>query len=76
MNYKEHAGRPSTSTTGENINKVNKIVLANPRITVTEVAEDLNISIGSCHSILTNNLGMSRIVVKFVPMTNNTVMVS
>ncbi|VEN48079.1 unnamed protein product [Callosobruchus maculatus] len=67
VNDEERAGRPSTSTTDENIDKVKKIVLANRRITVREVAEDLNISIGSCHSILTNDLGMSRIAAKFVP---------
>jgi len=67
VNDEERAGRPSTSTTDENIDKVKKIVLANRRITVREVAEDLNISIGSCHSIFTNDLGMKRVAAKFVP---------
>ncbi|VEN48760.1 unnamed protein product [Callosobruchus maculatus] len=67
VNDEERAGRPSTSTTDENIDKVKKIVLTNLRITVREVAEDLNISIGPCHSILTNDLGMSRVAAKFVP---------
>ena len=67
VNDEERAGHPSTSTTDEKIDKVNKIVLANRRITVREVAEGLNISIGSCHSIFTNDLGMSRVVAKFVP---------
>lgn len=67
VNDEERAGRPSTSTTDENIDEVKKIVLANRRITVREVAEDLNISIGSCHSILTNDLGMRRVAAKFVP---------
>ena len=44
-----------------------KIVLANRRIIVREVAEDLDISIGSCHSIFTDNLGMRRVAAKFVP---------
>ena len=47
--------------------KVKKIVLANRRITAREVAEDLNISIGSSHSILTNDFGMTRVDAKFVP---------
>ena len=51
----------------ENIDEVKKIVLANRRITVRKVAEDLNISIGSCHSIFTNDLGMIRVAAKFVP---------
>ncbi|CAK1601360.1 unnamed protein product [Parnassius mnemosyne] len=51
----ERAGRPSTSTTDDNIDKVKKILLANRRITVREVAEDRNISIGSCYSIIMVN---------------------
>ena len=59
----ERAGRPSTST-DKNINEVKKIVLSNRRITVREVDEDLNVSIGSCHSIFTNNLGMRRVEIR------------
>ncbi|UYV61783.1 hypothetical protein LAZ67_1006524 [Cordylochernes scorpioides] len=65
VNDEERAGRPSTSTTDENINEVEKMILANRRITVREVAEDLNISIGSCHSIFINDLGMRRVAAKF-----------
>ena len=60
----ERAGRPSTST---DIDEVKKIVLVNRRITVREVAEDLNISILSRHSIFTNDLGMTRVAAKVVP---------
>ncbi|UYV78510.1 hypothetical protein LAZ67_16001822 [Cordylochernes scorpioides] len=67
VNDEERAGRPSTSTTDENINEVEKMILANRRITVREVAEDLNISIGSCHSIFINDLGMRRVAAKFIP---------
>ncbi|UYV78706.1 hypothetical protein LAZ67_16002498 [Cordylochernes scorpioides] len=67
VNDEERAGRPSTSTTDEKINEVEKMILANRRITVIEVAEDLNISIGSCHSIFINDLGMRRVAAKFVP---------
>ncbi|UYV66572.1 hypothetical protein LAZ67_4002144 [Cordylochernes scorpioides] len=61
VNDEERAGRPSTSTTDEKINEVEKMILANRRITVREVAENLNISIGSCHSIFINDLGMRRV---------------
>ncbi|UYV74987.1 CCNK, partial [Cordylochernes scorpioides] len=67
VNNEERAGRPSTSTTDEKINEVEKMILANRRITVREVAEDLNISIGSCHSIFINELDMRRVAAKFVP---------
>ncbi|UYV63026.1 hypothetical protein LAZ67_2002885 [Cordylochernes scorpioides] len=63
----ERAGRMSTSTTDEKINEVEKMILTNRRITVREVAEDLNISIGSCHSIFINDLGIRRVAAKFVP---------
>ncbi|UYV65551.1 hypothetical protein LAZ67_3004671 [Cordylochernes scorpioides] len=67
VNDEERARRPSTSTTDEKINEVEKMILANRRITVRGVAEDLNISIGSCHSIFINDLGMRRVAAKFVP---------
>ncbi|UYV81522.1 hypothetical protein LAZ67_20001424 [Cordylochernes scorpioides] len=67
VNDEERAGRPSTSTTDERINEVEKMILANHRITVREVAEDLSISIGSCHSIFINDLGMRRVGARFVP---------
>ncbi|UYV63862.1 hypothetical protein LAZ67_2005848 [Cordylochernes scorpioides] len=54
VNDEERAGRPS-------------MILANRRITVREVAVDLNISIGSCHSIFINDLGMRWFAAKFVP---------
>ncbi|UYV71106.1 hypothetical protein LAZ67_8001723 [Cordylochernes scorpioides] len=66
VNDEERARRPSTSTTDEKINEVEKMILTNRRITVREVAEDLNISIGSCHSIFINDLGMRRVAAKFV----------
>ncbi|UYV80725.1 hypothetical protein LAZ67_19001545 [Cordylochernes scorpioides] len=47
--------------------EVEKMILANRQITVREVAEDLNISIGSCHSIFINDLGMRWVAAKFVP---------
>ena len=47
VNDEERAGRPSTSTTDEKIDEVKKMILANRRITVREIAEDLGISIGS-----------------------------
>ena len=40
--------------------------MVNRLITVREVAEGLNISIGSCHSIFTNNLDAAKFVPKFL----------
>lgn len=64
----EHrSGRPSTSNTDENVQKVREMVLKDRRITIREIADDLNISFGSCQSILTDVLGMARVSAKFVP---------
>ena len=60
-------GRPSTSTTDENVEKVKEMVMNDRRIIIREVADDDGISIGSCHEIFSNFLGMKRIAAKFVP---------
>ena len=36
-------------------------------ITITKVAEDVGISIGSCHAIFSDILGLKRVAAKFVP---------
>ena len=59
--------RPSTSTTNENVEKVKEMVMNDRRITIREVADDVGISIGSCHEIFSNVLGMKRVAAKFVP---------
>ena len=40
------------------------------RITIREVADDVGISIGSCHENFSNVLGMKRVAEKFVPHTS------
>ena len=67
-NVKDDArpGRPSTSTTGENIEAVKKMILDNHRITIREVADDVGISFSSCQFIFTNVLGMKRAAANFV----------
>ena len=59
--------RPSTSTTSENTEAVKKIVMENRRITIREVAEDVGISVGSCHTIFSDILGLKRLAAKFLP---------
>ena len=60
----ERPGRRSTSTTDEN---VKEMVMNDRRITIREVADDVGISIRSCHEILSNVLGMKGVAAKFVP---------
>ena len=44
VNDDARPGRPSTSTTDENIEAVKKMILDNRRITIREVADDVGIS--------------------------------
>lgn len=61
------SGRPSTSVTQEMVEKVEKIVLDDRRVTVRFIAEELKISIGSVHSILQDHLGMKKVSARWVP---------
>lgn len=47
--------------------KVNDLVRADQRLTLREVSEELEISSGSCHTILTKYLCMRLVSAKFVP---------
>jgi len=42
----ERSGRPSTSKTDENINKVREMLINNRKLIIRELAEDLNIAYG------------------------------
>ena len=66
VNDDARPGRPSTSTTDENVEKVKKIVMENRRITIREVAEDVGILVWSCHAFFSEILGMKRVAAKFV----------
>ena len=63
----ERPGRPSTSTDDSHVDKINTMVRENRRLTVRELAEECEISVGSCHEILTAKLKMHRVAAKFVP---------
>jgi histone-lysine N-methyltransferase SETMAR len=63
----ERSGRPSTSCTDENISKVNEMIRSNRRLTIRDIADDLNISFRSVQHILTNILNMKRVSAKFIP---------
>ena len=54
-------GRPSTSTDDDHVQRVRAVIRRNRRLTVREVANEVGISIGSCHQILTEKLQMRRV---------------
>jgi len=59
-------GRPFTST-DDHVERVRAVIRGNRRLTVREVADEVRISIGSCHQILTEKFKMRRVSAKFVP---------
>jgi histone-lysine N-methyltransferase SETMAR len=63
----ERSGRPSTSTTPENIAKVCKAILADCTQTIHDVCEIVELSYGTVQCILVDNLNMRRISAIFVP---------
>ena len=59
--------RPSTSTNEDHVETVRAVTRRNRRLTVREVADEVGVSIGSCHQIFTEKLQMRRVIAKFVP---------
>jgi len=67
VNDDELSGRPSTSTTPENIAKAHEAILADRRKTIHDVCEIIGLSYGTVQCILADNLNMRRISARFVP---------
>jgi histone-lysine N-methyltransferase SETMAR len=63
----ERSGRPSTSTTPENIAKVREAILADRRRTIHDVCKIVGLPYGTVQRILAVSLDMRRISAKFVP---------
>jgi len=59
-------GRPSSSTNDDHFEIFRAVKRGNRRLTVQEVADELGISIESCHQIFTEKLQMRRVSAKFV----------
>jgi ribosomal protein S25 len=60
------AGRLSTSTNDDHVERIRAVIRRNRLLTVRKVADEVGISIGSCHQILTEKLQMRRVSAKFV----------
>ena len=63
----EGAGRLSTSTTDDNIERVRDVVLLDTRLTIEEVANRLQISHGSAYETIHNRLGFHRVCARWFP---------
>jgi len=58
----------STSTNDDHVDRGRAVICDNRRLTVREVADEVGISIESCHQIFTDELQMRRVSAKFVPL--------
>lgn len=60
-------GRPSTSSSDENVERIRACVLKDRRLTVRMIADELSIPKTIVHEILTQNLEMKKLCAKIVP---------
>jgi len=63
----QRGGRPSTSRTTEMIEKVRQLIQYDGRMTIVELEQEVGISRGFIHAILSDDLKMIRVIAKFVP---------
>ena len=61
------SGRPSTSSTEVNIDKVKEMVIENRHFSLREIAAELTVSHESIRTILRDCLGMKRVAARLVP---------
>jgi transposase len=62
----QRSGRPSTSRTKEMIEKVRQLTQCDRRMTIMELEQEVGISHGSIHAILSDDLKMRHVSAKFV----------
>jgi hypothetical protein len=63
----EGSGQPSTSRCVPLIAQVKNIIHGNRLLTVQEAAEEVEMSSGSCHTVLMEGFNMQRLSAKFLP---------
>jgi len=63
----QRPGRPSTSKTEANIEKIGEIVRQNRRLSIRAIAELINIDKETVRQILHNNFNMKKVCSKMVP---------
>ncbi|GFS79447.1 histone-lysine N-methyltransferase SETMAR, partial [Nephila pilipes] len=68
----ERCGRPRSSRTDENVERVQALVRSDRRMTIEMIAESLNMSVGSVFTIMTEDLKKKKLCARFVPHTLTT----
>jgi histone-lysine N-methyltransferase SETMAR len=61
------SGRPSSAITKTTVAAIRDLVLADPFLTIDEIAEEVGISHGSAHQILHDELGMRKLCSRWIP---------
>ena len=61
------SGRPTTSTTNKNVERVREKVRSDRRLTVRMIADELSMNSERVWRIITEDLGMRKVCVKMVP---------
>ena len=61
------SGRPSTSRTGENVERVRQKVWSDRRLTARMIADELGMNSDRVWRIITEGLGMRKICAKMLP---------
>ena len=59
----ECTGRPTSCTTPETVARIRQ----DRRLTIRDIAEEVEVGYGTCQRVLTEELGMHRVAAKFVP---------
>jgi DNA-binding Lrp family transcriptional regulator len=63
----QQSGRPSTSTTDDNLCHIEGLIQEDRRIRVSDIADELNISVGTVHNIVHEQLGYRKKCSRWVP---------
>ena len=67
MEDEPHAGRPSTSKTENNVERVRSLVRSDHRLTLRMISSELNLNRFTIDEILTQDLDMRKVCAKMVP---------
>ena len=67
VNDLPRSGRPSTSPSEENVDKIKEMVLENRYNSLQEIAQEMNMSHETSHHILVYVLGMRKVAARLVP---------
>ena len=60
-------GRPTTARTDVQVAKVKQVLDSDRRLTIALISEETDLSVGTVHTIVTEDLAMRKVCAKLVP---------